>query len=169
MTNPDAVLSLHCDKMIDLERRWINALQQLDDEDVNWRPNDVSNSVANLVVHVVGSLRQRFVSGIGQELDIRDRDKEFNTREQYTKAELIDLLTEQFAIVHRTMRSLTPQMMFQVYTIKDHKETVLDVIFEVVTHVSEHLGQVLFIAKMRLGELYQIQWAPHHIKEDKST
>lgn len=161
MNNLEEILSLSREKMRDLERRWINTLQQLDDEDVNWRANDVSNSVTNLVVHVAGSLRQRFVSGIGRESDIRDRDEEFNTREQFTKTDLINLLTEQFATVHQTMQSLTPEKLFRVYTIKDHEETALDVIFEVVTHVSEHLGQVLFIAKMRLGEQYQIQWAQH--------
>ncbi|MFD1674285.1 DUF1572 family protein [Alicyclobacillus fodiniaquatilis] len=161
MNNFQEVLSLHRDKMFDLERRWVNALQQLDDEDVNWRPNDVSNSIANLVVHVAGNLRQRFVSGIGQESDIRDRDEEFNTREWFSKTELINLLTEQFSTVHRTLQCLTPDKLFQVYTIKNQDRTVLDVIFEVVTHISEHLGQVLFIAKMRLDDRYQIQWAPH--------
>lgn len=107
MENQDeAILSLHRKKMLDLERRWVNALQQLNDDDVNWRANDVSNSIANLVIHVVGSLRQRFVSGIGGEPDNRDRDDEFNTKQWFTKTELINMFTEQFAIVHRTMENI---------------------------------------------------------------
>ncbi|MCF8564195.1 DUF1572 domain-containing protein [Alicyclobacillus tolerans] len=58
-------MSLHRDKMLDLQRRWVNALKQFNDDDVNWRVNDMSNSIANLVVHVVGNLHQRFVAANG--------------------------------------------------------------------------------------------------------
>uniref|UniRef100_UPI003555EED8 DUF1572 family protein n=1 Tax=Alicyclobacillus tolerans TaxID=90970 RepID=UPI003555EED8 len=51
--------------MLDLQRRWVNALKQFNDDDVNWRVNDMSNSIANLVVHVVGNLHQRFVAANG--------------------------------------------------------------------------------------------------------
>lgn len=165
MENHDeSILLLHRDKMLDLERRWVTALQQLNDDDVNWRVNDMSNSIANIVVHVIGNLRQRFVSGIGEEHDDRDRDEEFNTRQQFTRIELIDMLTEQFFVVHRTLLHMKPQMLTQAYQIQERDVSVLDVIFGVATHVSEHLGQVLFIAKMRLGDDYQIQWNPHQRK-----
>lgn len=49
----------------------------------------------------------------------------------------------------------------EVYKIQGRDMISLDVIFGVATQVSEHLGQVLFIAKMRLGENYQVQWMPH--------
>lgn len=161
----EVILSLHRDKMVDLERRWVNTLKQLKDEDVNWKVNDVSNSIANLVVHVVGNLRQRFVSGMGGELDHRDRDEEFNTRHQFTRTELVDMVTEQFATVHRTLQNLSPETLTQTYKIQGRDVSGLDVIFGVATHVSEHLGQVLFIAKLRLGEEYQIQWMPHEKKQ----
>ena len=160
-TFEDAVLSLHRAKMQDLERRWVAVLRQLHDDEVNWRPNDVSNSIANLVVHVVGNLRQRFVSGIGNEADIRMRDEEFNTRERFTGTELIDMLTEQFGIVDRTLLDMTPRMLAQTYETQGRKQSGLDILFGAATHTSEHLGQVLFIAKMLLGERYQIQWSPH--------
>ena len=160
----EVILSLHRDKMLDLEHRWVNALQQLNDDDLNWRPNDLSNSIANLVVHIAGNFRQRFVSGIGGEPDNRDRNEEFNTRQRFTKQELVNILTEHFAIVHRSMLNMTSQMLTQVYNIQGRDVSGLDVIFGVATHVSEHLGQVLFIAKLRLGEEYQIQVLPHERK-----
>lgn len=95
------------------------------------------------------------------ELDNRDRDEEFNSREQFTKAELIDMLTDEFAVVNKNILNMTPQMLSQAYEIQGRHVSLLDIIFGAATHASEHLGQVLFIAKIRLGEQYQIQWAPH--------
>lgn len=74
------------------------------------------------------------------------------------------MLEEQFGIVHRTLQDMTSCNLTGVYTIKDSEEAALDIIFGAVTHVSEHLGQTLYIAKMLLGEQYNIQWAPHRRK-----
>ena len=52
------------------------------------------NSIANIILHLCGNLRQWIVSGIGGEPDIRDRPKEFLERSSMPKAELIRRLDD---------------------------------------------------------------------------
>lgn len=162
MSHFETILTLHREKFTDLEQRLIKAIDQLHDEDVNWRSNDESNSIANIILHISGNLRQRFVAGIGGGQDTRDRDEEFNARESYTREQLIGMVRENFAITQRALQSLNSEMLDQVYTIQGRNVSALDVIFGVATHVSEHVGQILFIAKIRLGDRYQVIWMPHH-------
>ncbi|WP_198027763.1 DUF1572 family protein [Paenibacillus forsythiae] len=52
-------------------------MDQLSDEQVNWRPNDSSNSIANLMVHISGNINERISKGINNKDFIRNRDEEF--------------------------------------------------------------------------------------------
>src|SRR5215510_8601666 len=68
------------------------ALEMLSDEQVWWRPNESSNSIGNLLLHLAGNLRQWVIAGVGKAEDLRDRQREFTERKQISKAELLDLL-----------------------------------------------------------------------------
>ena len=65
-------------------------LEQLSDEEVWWRPNDASNSIGNLVLHICGNMRQWIISGLGGAADLRERDKEFAERGPIARNELRD-------------------------------------------------------------------------------
>ena len=65
MTTPDQ-------HVIDTCRRYVGAdylpkirrcLDSLSEDDIWWRPNERSNSVGNLVLHLAGNIRQWVVSG----------------------------------------------------------------------------------------------------------
>jgi len=58
------------------------AVDQLSDEDLWWRPNAVSNSVGNLMLHLSGNVRQWIVSGLGGAPDDRVRQLEFDASER---------------------------------------------------------------------------------------
>src|SRR6185312_10301828 len=53
---------------------------KLSDDDIWWRPNDTSNSIGNLLLHLSGNVRQWIVSGVGGAPDARDRPREFAER-----------------------------------------------------------------------------------------
>src|ERR1700740_39439 len=53
-------------------------LDELEETDVWKRPNEHSNSVGNLILHLSGNIRQWIISALGGEEDIRERDKEFS-------------------------------------------------------------------------------------------
>src|SRR3712207_2193969 len=73
-------------------RKIEHCVGQLDEESVWWRPTPRLNSVANLMLHLAGNLRQWIVSGVGGAPDVRNRPAEFNERPGRSKAEVLDVL-----------------------------------------------------------------------------
>ena len=132
--------------------RNLAALDRLSDADLWWRPNEASNSSANLVLHVCGNARQWIVAGVGGEPDERERQAEFDARGGVTRAELVALLERTFADVDRTLRDFDPGRLLERRTIQGGEVTLLEAILHVVEHVSHHAGQILWIAKARSGD-----------------
>ena len=57
------------------------AVATLGDEDVWWRPNEASNSVGNLLLHLTGNVSQWLLAGVGGRTYERHRQAEFDARE----------------------------------------------------------------------------------------
>src|SRR5437870_2812632 len=66
-----------------------------------WRPNDASNSVGNLLLHLCGNLSQWIAAGVGGEAFERHRAAEFDAREGGRASELLDELDRVLANVDR--------------------------------------------------------------------
>jgi uncharacterized damage-inducible protein DinB len=64
-------------------------LEVLSDEDVWWRANEGSNSIGNLLLHLEGSTRAWIAGVAGGISSARDRQQEFDEREQIPRAELM--------------------------------------------------------------------------------
>lgn len=154
------LLEMHRDSLRDLLRRCCAALEQLSDEDVNWRPNAQGNSVANLIVHMAANLHQRLSAGIGGVPDHRDREAEFDTSVSHTRDQLHEIATKAFREADGILSGLTPDRLAEPQQIRHRQVTVLDVLFTVATHMSEHVGQILYIAKLRRGSAYRILSIP---------
>jgi uncharacterized damage-inducible protein DinB len=144
----------------DLLRRCCAALEQLSDEDVNWRSNAQSNSVANLIVHMAGNLHQQLPAGIGGVPDHRDREAELDASVSHTREQLHGIVTIAFQEADEILSGLTPDRLADPQQIRRHQVTVLDVLFMVATHMSEHVGQILYFAKLRRGSAYRILSIP---------
>lgn len=67
-------------------------LNELHETDVWRRPNEHSNSVGNLILHLCGNIRQWVISSLGNVEDTRQRDREFSANGGYTKSELKEKL-----------------------------------------------------------------------------
>src|SRR5215510_13599906 len=67
------------------------AIDGLTEEQIWRRPNESSNSVGNLLLHLSGNVRQWVISGVGGSEDKRDRASEFAARGARSKSELIEL------------------------------------------------------------------------------
>jgi len=48
-------------------------VESLSDEQVWWRPNEASNSIGNLILHLNGNVRQWLVASFRRSADTRDR------------------------------------------------------------------------------------------------
>lgn len=140
--------------------RMEGVLGQLSDEDVNWRPNPQSNSVTNLVLHVAGNLAQRYGAAIAGGPDERDRGSEFDPSARRTVADLLALIQDSFGGADGVLGRLRPEDLPRVTRVRDEPRTVLDVVATSTEHSAEHLGQIIYIAKTRLGDRYQYLWQP---------
>jgi len=136
-------------------QRITGVINQLSDEDLNWRPNAECNSITNLILHICGNLRQRYGHNITGEPDTRDRPAEFDTSAQRTKTQLLASMEEAFALVDATLARLPMPVLFDTTDIRGESRSILDIIASSSAHTAEHLGQIIYIAKIRLGPRYQ--------------
>jgi len=127
------------------------AIEPLTDEDLWWRPNDGSNSIGNLVLHLTGNVRQWIVSGLGGAPDTRLRQTEFDARGGPTRQELLDGLAAVIAEADRVLAALPVSALLETRTIQGKETGVLAAIYHVVEHFSGHVGQILWVSKMRRG------------------
>jgi uncharacterized damage-inducible protein DinB len=123
-------------------------LERLTDDQASWRPNEQSNSIGNLVLHLCGNARQWIVCGVGGAADSRDRNAEFAQRGVIPRAELQRLLRQTLNDVDATLRQYDTDRLLESRTIQGSKVSALEAILHVVEHFSMHTGQILVLTKM---------------------
>jgi uncharacterized damage-inducible protein DinB len=122
-------------------------LEVLSEDDVWWRPHEQSNAVGNLVLHVAGSNRHFLEHVIGGAPGVRDRDAEFATRGGKTKSEVLQVWSDVARRVSAVLRTLTPDRLSQPTS--DRNRSVCDVLLHVTHHNALHIGQIVWITKLR--------------------
>src|SRR5688572_22096826 len=129
----------------------LHCMEGLSEEDLWWRPNEVSNSIGNLVLHLCGNIRQWIVSSIGGVEFKRDRDGEFAARGPIPRAELIEALKQAVAEVDAVLAQLDSRRLLDRLMIQKYDVSTMQAVYHVVEHFGYHLGQILYIYKMRSG------------------
>jgi uncharacterized damage-inducible protein DinB len=122
-------------------------LEVLSEDDLWWRPHEQSNAIGNLVLHVAGSNRHFLEHVIGGAPGVRDRDAEFGARGGRTKADLLEVWTDVSGRVNNVLRALTPDRLLQPTS--DKNRSVADVLLHVTHHNALHIGQIVWITKLR--------------------
>jgi len=123
-------------------------LEQLSDEQIWFRPNEATNSIGNLVLHLCGNARQWIVAGVGDNPDQRDRNSEFRQREVIPRAELLERLRSTLSEVEQVLVNLDPNVLLERRTIQGMSVDVLEAVFHVTEHFSMHTGQIIYITKL---------------------
>ena len=124
-----------------------SCLERLTDEQIWWRPNEQSNSIGNLLLHLSGNARQWIVCGVGGATDARDRAAEFAQRDRIARDDLGSLLQRTLADVDATLAQFDANQLVERRTIQGSDVSVLEAILHVVEHFSMHVGQILYITK----------------------
>jgi uncharacterized damage-inducible protein DinB len=125
------------------------AVEALPADGLWWRANEQSNSVGNLLLHLNGNVRQWILGSVGGQPNARHRAEEFAARTGPPAATLLADLDRTLDEVDRVLAALTDADLLQPRTIQGRDVTVLGAIFHVVEHFSQHLGQIILIAKLR--------------------
>jgi uncharacterized damage-inducible protein DinB len=129
----------------------LHCVERMSDEDLWWRPNDVSNSAGNLILHLCGNVRQWIVASIGGAKIQRDRDSEFTARGPIARAELLANLKHAMDEVDAVLSELDSGRLLNRVKIQKYEVSTLQAVYHVAEHFSYHLGQILYIYKMRSG------------------
>ena len=131
--------------------RIIICLNKLTLGQIWWRPNEHSNSIGNLTLHLCGNVRQWILSGIGAQEDIRTRDQEFDQRAAIDKEILIDDLHTLEQEVRMVLDQIQPSELLKKRLVQNiYEESALSILIHVVEHFSYHVGQISWITKMQL-------------------
>jgi len=128
-------------------------LEVLGDEDVWWRANEGSNSIGNLLLHLEGSTRAWIAGVAGGISSARDRQQEFDEREQIPRAELMSRLRRTLTEADGVLARLAVEVLPERRQARDEEVTVLFAVYHAVEHFSMHTGQIIMLAKMRAGGL----------------
>jgi uncharacterized damage-inducible protein DinB len=122
-------------------------LEVLGDDDLWWRPHEHSNAIGNLVLHLAGSNRHFLEHVIGGAPGVRDREAEFGARGGQAKADLLVVWSDVRSRVEGVLRTLTPQRL--LHPTSDRNRSVADVLLHVTHHNALHIGQIVWITKLR--------------------
>ena len=129
--------------------RIVGCLEQLSDDEIWWRPNEASNSIGNLVLHICGNMRQWIICGLGGAEDLRERDKEFAERGPVARGVLLEkvqqTVREACAVLARVdANDLTKRRRIQQFDVTGYEAAA-----HVIEHVAYHSGQIIYITKLK--------------------
>jgi uncharacterized damage-inducible protein DinB len=137
-----------------LEQYWPRlrkAVETLSDEQIWWRPNEASNSIGNLILHLNGNVWQWLVASFNRLEDQRDRPAEFNASGDLTAADLLARLGATMNEAGKVLTRLTREDLLATWNIQGYTVTGLAAVYQVVEHFGLHYGQIVYVTKMQEG------------------
>ncbi len=138
------------------------AVAPLSDEQLWWRPNESSNSIGNVLLHLSGSLNHYLNRNLGA-LDFhRDRAAEFAERRAIPKAELLAAFEKMVASAEKTFDGLTPDRLADASPEPSMHSLLVEDLVNVAAHLAFHAGQIVWIAKMFDGSAVDEVWVKSH-------
>jgi hypothetical protein len=124
----------------------------LSDEQVWWRPNDASNSIGNLILHLNGNVSQWLVASFDCLEDARNRPAEFGERQHIPTAALLEKLGSTMGQASDVLARLTETDLRASLHIQGYTVSGLHAVYQVVEHFGMHYGQILYITKSIRGD-----------------
>lgn len=128
---------------------------QLTDEQLNWHSDAHSSSIAVIVRHMSGNMLSRWTHFLTEdgEKPWRERDAEFE-EPQWSKAELIAAWEKGWQCLLHALNALTTDELSKTVSIRHEPLSVTDAILRQLAHYAYHIGQIVYIGKLLLGN----QW-----------
>ena len=127
-------------------------LHRLTPEQVWHREHESSNAIGNLIVHLIGNVRQWIGHTIAGRPDVRNRPAEFDPGIQHAPGELAAKLRETVDDAVVALWTLTSERLAERVQSQDGERSVLEVVYQVVGHFQQHAGQVIYATKEMTGE-----------------
>lgn len=150
-----------CKNRIDSSfQRLYHCLDQLNDKQIWWRPNDKMNSIEILITHICEAFRQWTITIMNNEEDVRDRPEEFLNNSKINKEELLQLATKLKSDFITAINNLDYSRLTEQRRIQGYDITLMSSNFRALTHLEGHIGQIVLLTRIQLGDNYKIFWTP---------
>ena len=129
------------------------AIKQTPEDGLNKVFGDDNNSISVIVAHISGNLSSRFTDFLitDGEKPWRKRDAEFEER-NLTKSELLQLWDDGWVVLFTSLDELAETDLSKRITIREKELTVANALHRSLAHISYHVGQIVYIARMIVGK-----------------
>jgi uncharacterized damage-inducible protein DinB len=119
----------------------------LSDDQLNWKPPAKdTNSIGNLISHILGAELFSVVNRVGGQPVNRDRSAEFSNR--VTREGLVQRRAEVEKRLRETLAKVTEADLDRVVTTPNGEAPAGRFLIYLVSHVSGHMGQVIMTRKL---------------------
>ena len=132
--------------------RMRSAVENLTEQQLWWRPNEASNSIGNLLLHLNGNVRQWIVTSFNGRDDGRNRPAEFAEKAGGTAGELLARLGATMDQAEQVLLRLTEPDLLAPMDVQGYHTTGLAAVYHVVEHFGMHFGQIIYIVKALEGK-----------------
>lgn len=131
-------------------------MEQLSDPDLLHQPAQEVNSIAVTVKHLHGNMMSRWTDFMTEdgEKEWRERDGEFEDTLK-TREEVYDLWTEGWNLVFDTLEKMRISEIEHKVVIRGEEHTVIEATNRQLCHYAYHVGQMVLIGKMLIGEKWE--------------
>lgn len=132
------------------------AIAQVADNDLQYRPGGDCNNIAILINHLAGNMVSRFTDMLttdGEKPD-RDRDREFENT-SLSRSDLLARWESGWRTVFDAVDRLRDTDLERTVTIRGEEHTVAEALMRQLGHYAYHVGQIVYLAKQRVGDVWQ--------------
>ncbi|MGB0376665.1 MAG: DinB family protein [Flavobacteriaceae bacterium] len=127
------------------------AFEQVEEDWLWERPNGVSNSLGNQLLHMEGNMCQYLWATLGGHPDKRQRDQEFSATQGELKP-LWKALEETLKKSKAVIAAASEDDLLKNYSVQAYDLSGIGLIVHAVEHFSYHTGQVAFWVKLRKAQ-----------------
>jgi hypothetical protein len=159
-------MNRHIVASIEAEFRRYRALaegtfRQLSDEELFRLPPGNGNSIAVIARHIGGNFRSRFTDFLTSdgEKEWRNRESEF-TPPGETRAEMLGFWDGGWETLERSLAELTDADLKRDVTVRGVRLSVAEALHRSLAHMSYHVGQIIFHAKVLRGASWEYMSIP---------
>jgi hypothetical protein len=131
------------------------AMAQVSDDQLNWKPDPESNSIALIVKHMSGNMMSRWTDFLTTdgEKEWRHRDQEFEG-EIPARTQLMERWGRGWKCLFDALELLTEADLQKTVLIRREPHSVMMAINRQLGHYACHVGQIMYVAK----SLKSAQW-----------
>lgn len=118
-------------------------------ENMIWqKPNETTNSIGNLILHLCGNITQYGIASLQGMEDNRNREEEFSVLSGYSKKELFQKLVSTVEEAKNAIKKVSIEELLKKRSVQGFEFSGVGNIVHVVEHLSYHTGQIALWTKI---------------------